>query len=252
MRWHCRIDHLPFHIIFRLASMGFLPKQLLEYRNNPPLCVACQFSAVHCRPWRMKGKKSGSIHIPEKTYPGDGVLADKIVSDQPGLIPQISDFLTSQSLWGCTTFVDHVSNYVYVYLMRNFSLSETVLAKNSLEKLMAQSGLTVKHYHTDNIRFDDNGFIDAINQRDQNITFCGVGAHHQNGIVENNNKILTTGARTLLLHGMRMWTQMIDKLVWKFAMKDISERLNSLQIYQKGRTPESILHGVHVKDIPAK
>ena len=35
-------------------------------------------------------------------------------------------------------------------------------------------------------------------------------------------------------------------------MKDISERLTSLQIYHKGRTPEHILHQVNVEDIPVK
>ena len=69
-----------------------------------------------------------------------------------------------------------------------------------------------KHYQYDNGRFADNSFIYAVNKKDQKITFCGVGAHHHNGIVKNKNKILTTGARTLLLHGMIMWPQMIDEL----------------------------------------
>ena len=49
---------------------------------------------------------------------------------------------------------------------------------------MAQSGQTVEKYHANNGRFYDNGFIDAVNGKDQNITFCGVGAHHQNGIIK--------------------------------------------------------------------
>ena len=119
---------------------------------------------------------------------------DQIVSAQPGLIPQISGFLTSQRLCGNTNFVDHVSDYIYVYLMRDLYLSETLISKEALEKLMAQSRRTIKHYNTDNGRFGENVFIDAINQKYQKITFCGVGFHHQNGIVEKKNKILTTGA----------------------------------------------------------
>ena len=53
---------------------------------------------------------------------------------------------------------------------------------------MAQAGRNVKHYHADNGRFADHGFIGAIKTKDQKITFCGVGAHHQNGIIENKNK----------------------------------------------------------------
>ena len=49
-----------------------------------------------------------------------------------------------------------------------------------------------------------------------------------------------------------MWTQMIDDMFWPFAMKAVSERLNSLQVDILGRTPESIFHGVEVQDIPLK
>ena len=103
---------------------------------------------------------------------------DHIVSAQPGLLPQMSGFLTNQRLWGATKFVYHVSDYVYVHLIRDLSLTETLLAKSAMEKVMAQAGQTVKHYHADNYRFSDNGFIDAVNRKDQKITFCGVGTHH--------------------------------------------------------------------------
>ena len=117
---------------------------------------------------------------------------------------------------------------------------------------MAQSRQTVTQYQYDNSRFAENGFIDAINLKYQKITFCGVEAQQQNGIVENKNKNMSTGARTLLLHGMRIWPPMIDGILCLFAMKVIAERLNSLQIYHKGRTPKSSLHGFNVEDIPVK
>ena len=75
----------------------------------------------------------------------------------------MAGFLTNQRLWGATKFVDHVSDYVYVHLMRDLSLAETLLAKEAMEKVMAQAGRTVTHYHADNGRFADNGFVDAVN-----------------------------------------------------------------------------------------
>ena len=121
-----------------------------------------------------------------------------------------------------------------------------------MDKVMAQAGKTVKHYHSDNVRFADNGFIDAVGGKYQKITFCGIGAHHQNRIIENKIKILTTGGRTLLLHGRRMWANMIDEMFWTFAIKAIAERLNSLQVDSTAQMPESILHGVKIEDIPVK
>ena len=91
-------------------------------------------------------------------------MVDQIVSYKPGLIPQMSGFLTSQRFWGCTTFVAQDSDYVYIHLMRDLSLYETLTTKEALEKLIKQAGRTVKHYQAENGRFSYNGFIDAINK----------------------------------------------------------------------------------------
>jgi hypothetical protein len=86
----------------------------------------------------------------DQTKPGDGVSVDQIISAQPGLIPPIVGFLTSKRIWGCTMFVDHVSNYIYVHLMKDFTINEILLAKLALEKLRAKADCSVKHYKADN------------------------------------------------------------------------------------------------------
>jgi hypothetical protein len=92
---HHRLYHLSFPKIFWLAEKGFLPKGLLKCKGMLPLCIACQFGMAHRHPWQTCGKSSSSICCPEHILPGDGVLVDQIVSAQPGLIPQMSGFLTS-------------------------------------------------------------------------------------------------------------------------------------------------------------
>ena len=136
MSWHHRLYHTSFCILFRLEKIGFLPKRFLEFQNKTPICVACQFGQAHSRPWRTKGKKSGSIRTTAQVKPGDGVSVDQIILAQPGLIPQISGFLTNQRIWGVPTFVDHVSDFVNVHLMRDLSLADTLLAKAAMEKTM--------------------------------------------------------------------------------------------------------------------
>jgi hypothetical protein len=122
-------------------------------------------------------------------------------------------FLTSKQVWGCTTFVDHVNDYIYVRLMKDLTTIETLLAKLAFEKLCAKADCSVKHYQANNGWFSDNEFLAACNNLNQTIEFCGVSAHHQNGIVENRNKLLTQTARALLLHGMRTWPQMVDQMI---------------------------------------
>jgi hypothetical protein len=167
-----------------------------------PLCIACQIRTAHWRPWRTRGKALGFICHPEHILSGDGVLVDQIVSAQPGLIPQMSCFLTSHHIWGCTTFCDHVGDFVYIHLMQDHKVDKTKLAVKAFEKVRAQANRTVKHYHVDNGAFAHEGFLDEVNQVDQKITFCAVGAHYWNGIIKNKNKMLTLAARTLLLHGI--------------------------------------------------
>ena len=250
MDWHHRLYHLPFRRMFMLCERGWLPKSLLKCKDNVPLCVACQFGTAHRRPWRVKGKKSGSIRKEKEVKPGDGQSIDQIVSAQPGLIPQMSGFLTSSRYFGATTVVDHVSDYVYVHLMKNLTLEETIKAKRAWEKILDLAGHTAKHYQADNGRFADMDFKLDCENHNQTITYCGVGAHHQNGIVEGKNKILTQGARTLLLHGIRMWPNMITSMFWPFALKAMAERMNKLHVSMDGSTPESKFYGMKRNNIP--
>ncbi len=66
----------------------------------------------------LRGRKVALFKNRIKQKPADGVSVDQIISAQPGLIPQMAGILTSKRIWGCTTFVDHVSNYIYVHLMK--------------------------------------------------------------------------------------------------------------------------------------
>ena len=141
------------------------------------------------------------------------------MSAQTGLIPQISVHLTNMIIWGATVFVDHVSKYTHVALMRDLTLDEMLLAKTSFERLANDGGVAIKAYRADNGRFADKGFHDAIQDSNQTITFCTVGGHHQNGIVERNIKELTLIARTLLLHEIRHWPDYTTTMMWPFSLK---------------------------------
>ena len=84
---------------------------------------------------------------------------DQIISAQPGLIPEMYGSITNTKFLGVTTVVNHVSDFVYVHLMIDLSLAETLLVKAAMEITMDQAGQTILHYHADNGRFDDNGFV---------------------------------------------------------------------------------------------
>ena len=75
-------------------------------KESPTLCGLPILPSPSSPLAKKRKEKQFDTKTGEKK-PGDGVSVDHIVSTQPGLIPQMSGFITNQRLWGATTFVDH-------------------------------------------------------------------------------------------------------------------------------------------------
>ena len=92
---HCRLFHLPYTVMLRMAKLGLLPRRFLKLRNDLPPCTSCLFGQSHRKPWRYKGSATGGVlrgfNI---TEPGQRVSTDQIVSAQPGLVLQEKGQLT--------------------------------------------------------------------------------------------------------------------------------------------------------------
>ena len=151
--------------------------------------------------------------------------------------------MTSARITAVTVFVDHFSDFTFVYLQKSTSQEETLEAKAAYERLIRSYGYSVKHYHADNGRFADTTFQLAVAHADQRISFCGVGSHHQNGIVENRIKTLTETARILLLHAQRMWPEAISQILWPFAIKTACDHYKHFHLDDDGRSPMERLVG---------
>jgi hypothetical protein len=249
LSYHYRLHHEPFPKLIVLAQQGIIPKRLASLKGRCPICIPCLFGKAHKRPWRSKSKQSHPIRRKSDDHPGARASMDHLVSAQPGLILQIAGNLTGQRINGATVIVDHFSDHVYVYLMRNLTLDETILAKHAYERFLSSIVVIAKAYHADNGRFADQGFRDKCNRSNQTITFCGVGSHHQNGIAERKIKELTLGARTLLLHAKLVLPEYISTILWPFAWKCAEDRLNHLLHRSDGRTPYETIAGIDSSSI---
>ena len=90
---------------------------------------------------------------------------------------------------------------------------------------MADShGVKIKFFHADNGIYAETAFIHEVTDCGQTISFCGVGAHHQNGVAENHIERLTRGSRTNLLHAQWRWPEAIGEILWPFSWKDYERR----------------------------
>jgi hypothetical protein len=86
--------------------------------------------------------------------------------------------------------------------------------------------VSIKHYHADNGRFKDNIFMNSIEEKGQNISFSGMGAHHQNGIAEKRMGELQRRATTILLHAQRRWPNAINTHLWTYAIRAANDSRN--------------------------
>jgi hypothetical protein len=84
--------------------------------------------------------------------------------------------------------------------MHDLTLDEMLLENSSFEMHAKEGGFSIISFCAGNGQFADAGFQQAIKDSNQKITYCAVGAHHQNGIVKRQFKKLTLISRTLLLH----------------------------------------------------
>ena len=152
---------------------------------------------------------------------------DQLESSTPGLIGQLRGWITHKRYKVATVFVDHHSGLTFVYLQQSTDGEETVRAKEAFERFAHQHGVKVEHYHADNGRFHDRVWLDHVHAKGQTQSFCGVGAHHQNGVSEKRIRDLQDAARCMLLHAQRRWPQAITANLWPYAIRLAADIDNS-------------------------
>ncbi len=79
-----------------------------------------------------------------------------------------------------------------------------------MERICRQSNVKIKAFRGDNGVYKAAEFRHELDKNDQNITFCGTGAHHQNGIAERYIRTMVENARTVLLNAHARWPTSIQ------------------------------------------
>ncbi len=79
-------------------------------------------------------------HIKKATYPGEVISVDQLESSIPGFIGQMTGKLTRQRIIASTIFVDHASDFSYVYHQTSMTSEETLKSKLAVEKFALSHG----------------------------------------------------------------------------------------------------------------
>jgi Reverse transcriptase (RNA-dependent DNA polymerase)/GAG-pre-integrase domain len=240
--WHCRLGHLSMKKLQRLASMGMLPSKLAKCRI--PMCQSCMYGMLTRQAWRTKTPPSSIA--PTVTKPGQHVSVDQMESPVPGLIGQLKGKPTLARYRFATVFVETFSRSGYIHLQQTSNADETLEAKKQFESYAKSHNVTINHYHADNGRFIEKAWQQHATLMGQTLSYAGVGAHHQNGIVGKRIRDLQDLARSSLIHAIRRWPDAVNTHLWPYALRKANNSYNlSLPINQE-TTPIELFAGSNV------
>jgi hypothetical protein len=159
---------------------------------------------------------------------------------------QMKGKLTKKRNRCATIFVDHCSRLRFVHLQVNNSSKETIAAKRAFEAFASKHGVKIQHYHCYNRHFYDNAFKQACHDVRQQLTFCGVNAHFQNGIAERSIRDLCKSARKQLLHARACLPQAVHFGLWPYALCNAALLHNSPPVLEDGTLRLELFSSIHV------
>jgi hypothetical protein len=243
MQWHYRLGHASFSALKQMAKNGEIPKQLAKV--HPPKCAGCLCGAMTKISWRGKEYKD-SHKIFVATKPGECISINQMVSTQVGFYAQMTCKLKNCCYRGATIFVDHYSRLQFFHLMQDLKSDETIKAKCAFKQFAADHGVRILHYHCGNGRFKDNAFQQSCEEARQQLTFCGVNAHFQNGIAEQAIQDLSDSARKQLLHASARWPAAVHLAIWPYALRSAALLFNTLPVLEGGASRLELFSSIRV------
>ena len=241
LKWHYRMDHVSFFKLRTMALFNIIPRRLAFVKF--PKCQACCYGKQTKRPWRTKKQ---SRKIKPCTKPGECVSVGQLESSITGFVAQLKGKLTKRRYKCATVFVDHYSDLTYIHLHSRLTSEETVEAKRAFEAHARDFGVKMENYHCDNGRFADNAFIFECKNSGQNISYCSVNAHFQNGKAEKRIRDLRESARTMLLHAIARWPNATSVRLWPYAIRYASELRDQIADKRDGSCPLARFSGSEV------
>ena len=160
------------------------------------------------------------------------------------------DFISKKRNAYATIFLHHFSGFTYVHLQSSTNMEETLKTKTAFESYVRSLGVRIRYYHTDNDKFTDKEFKQAIQDAGQSISYCGDNAHFQNGRAEKKIMDLQDKERTTLLHTIARWPQTITTHLWLYALAHVYNVDKRIPNDKTGCSPLELFSSTEVKPRP--
>ena len=223
LEWHYKLGHYNMNWIRALIR-----HQIIQIRGHNAsigkcYCQACQLSKQTRKPdgavnKKIRPEKDGALKK-NIVAVGGRVSTDQFVSSLPGRLGHtFGKEKADQKYTGGTIFIDEASEFIFVQNQVSLGAPETVRAKTRFEREALRHGIVIRGYRGDNGVYKSALFKKSCEDLHQSLEFCGVGAHHHNGVAERGIRTVSTCARTMLLHAMLHWPEQTTLDLWPFAV----------------------------------
>ena len=210
-------------------------------------CAGCLLATMKRRPDEASHTKNRTeMKLKEnKLYPGQLVHSDQYESSVGGRAAQTYGKEKEIDKYkGGTIFCDSMSTYIHINHQTTLQAGDTLTGKHEFEDFAHSIGVTIESYRGDNHIFNSKAYKQDCADLNQSIDFCGVGAHHQNGVAERAIQTVTNWARTLLIDAAIHWPDEVDLDLWPFAMDHAVWMWNNTPKQNVGFSPTELFTGV--------
>jgi hypothetical protein len=177
------------------------------------------------------------------THPGEGVSSDGLESSKPGASFTTKGSTSKLPYYYVSFWVHHATSFVYITFHASKAASNLVRSKLDFEEFSARFNVRIKNIRADNGIYTAQLFKEVCLHQQQNLAFCAIGAHWQNGIAECFIGTITQRARTILLHAMTKWPAIISEHMWTFSLHHAVNFHNSFICKDKTISPYEVFTG---------
>ncbi|KAI2490691.1 hypothetical protein MHU86_23875 [Fragilaria crotonensis] len=193
-------------------------------------------------------RKDSDDEDSKPTKPGQVVSVDQLVSPTPGLIAQMTGFLTTKRYRYAT--VRRSIQSTGVYLPQKTASAEETVEGNERLRHTPTARVKVENYHADNGIFKARGGRMQVGRTRNDVRSCKrAPPERYRGKKNSRTQEL---ARAMLTHANARWSDTITANLWPYAIRNANDAVNHTPSMQDAarRSPIEIFSNSRWRPIP--
>jgi hypothetical protein len=168
---------------------------------------------------------------------------DQLEAGCPGRIPTTKGLPTAKRYRYCYFWIDHYSKFIFPTFHETKAAAELIASKQAFQDFAACYQVKIKKIRAENGVYSSGPFQVSCAEHQQNLSFCAVGGHWQNGVAKCFIGVITQMARTIPLHAVTQWPSVLSEEFWPYAIRHACTFHNSSINPDTNKSPHQMFTG---------